>query len=84
MNVLARARGLQERIRPVYTRFQVKKRATFAPLKGERNTRPGVKKSSWSERVAPASKLSTREAGRIILNLLHIGEGVPPHSPSPI
>jgi hypothetical protein len=65
MNVLARARGLQERIRPVYTRFQVKKRATFAPLKGERNTRPGVKKSSWSamDRTGQLSFLTSYQGG---------------------
>lgn len=32
-DVLARARGLQERIRPIYTWFQGEKWATFAPLK---------------------------------------------------
>lgn len=63
MNLLVRARGLQERIRPVYTRFQVKKRATFAPLKGERNTRLGVKKSSWSATwIAPANPKRKRPA----------------------
>jgi len=33
MSLLARARGLQERIRPIYTWFQGEKWATFAPLK---------------------------------------------------
>ena len=85
MNLLARARGLQERIRPDHILLQGEKRATFASLKMVLTH--GRKWRSLLGpprlRIAPTSKLSTREAGRIILNLLHHREGSPPHSPPP-
>ena len=78
MKLLARARGLQERIRPVKL-ASCSKRPTFRPEAA--NAREDLlAPKRW---VAPASKLSTREAGRIILNLLHIGGGGLASLPSP-
>ena len=77
MNLLARACGLQERIRPTNIPFQGDDWATFAPLKDMLTHDGGLRSPlgpPTNSGIAPASKLFTREAGRIILNLLPIGE----------
>jgi hypothetical protein len=89
MNLLARARGLQERIRPDKLASSSKAgnvRTVEGCGDGTANAKEVLlvpKRSHCELRGRTGQQVSTREAGRIILNLLHIGEGVPPHSPSP-
>jgi len=84
MNLLARAHGLQERIRPIMYLVSRGRLGNVRTVEGEcgpttrgREVLPVPNHYG----VAPASKLSTREAGRFIY-LLTIGEGVR-HAPPP-
>jgi len=56
MNLLARACGLQERIRPIYIWFQGDKWATFAPLKEMLTLDQGLRSPLGAKGIAPASK----------------------------
>ena len=86
MNLLARAHGLQERIRPIMYLVSRGRLGNVRTVEGEcepttRGREVLLVPNYYG--IAPASKLSTREAGRVILNLLRDNWGLHSNSCKP-